>query len=1151
MLNQIHRDIQKVVQFFSARGLEAGYLVPTETGLEKSIMDAHVQLSGYMRRTGLHDYSTQAKGATGKVFIKTWIVKADKLVETKSSLYRPETKSGDPRIWIYDLTKHVKSGNLLALFVHESDFYVVNTSADGLLETANNPSSSFNLLLDLLAGAKSKPLDDRFSEWNLRLLRSFFSEASKGEEVFLQVDKCFLDQIGQDIGGDDGFLSAVCAGPNWLSPRNSFVKSVLTLVEKRKLRTSKYRDPGDFDFTYRGVHAPAYLPYLAALVRNNTEHPRNYYDGLKADLKLQNFFGPTEMGQIESAWSDLKKWTEKNDGQFGHFELRRLGGYRRLSIPISQSILKPSDVEGLARIFVQAHIRPGLELSEDDLRRIVEEAQATKSVFTAGFEKALGLPDFMQPIRSAIRSAYTDWDGTLPAKNGSSENTNSFAGIRISSGFGVGISLAVDSQQPLCVSSRWRVPAFQDSGEFEVINDSFRWRGQFYGTEGANTRVLTGQDATFWKIAELASDSPQHFQVKILDSINSESSLFELPLKAHPLWVLVPAYDPLTGDIELIESELPGSGPAFLLAPPSCIESLFGYLDRENPAYELISASGIPQNWMLIQLVECGSLTPEQRLLPDGRDDAHPKPRSIRFIGGRSIRRGYSRMYLPYDLPVIALDAPEGAIIQPLNDVILEEEHVRLPPKGSQSNILRPLRRFVIRLVNSKSASYDFQTIAKDGSTLGRAKLRVAGLSGEIVNEGSRYHLDNLGRPAAEEGLSGAIITDAFVDSTQAWEDFEPFNLQPEELGSTIDPDELKYGAREMFLDALARSGSLDYGVARNLLQRLIVSEKGSGEPVFILLELRSLGHLEIATTQKGHIARIHAVTPTLYSLTSTCSTKAILAVTGTLCIANWKSLAMEVNAWSARRLVYKESELSPWRLLIKDIGQARDICVKIGFEYAETPCLTIANWSSCLKIFGDETFRNTMESIGSAREGAKRFNASKGLFSATPAGDTRQLWKIQDLDTLMDNLYVLKGEEGYAFTRDSRWGVWLVLDAFARWARDECGLEGVYPVPIMYEERNGTVWLPARIGMPSILERALILCNGSSPDVLMLKKYETEISGDKILLGLSSGEVPKVVTVNSFYWEMAGGNWLAYRRVPRRIAELIADKLSAVLDII
>lgn len=988
------------------------------------------------------------------------------------------------------------------------------------------------------------PTIDSFNEWNLRLLRCFFSEASKGEEVFFRVDREFLDQIGQDIGGDVGFLSAVRRGPEGVDPRSSIVDRVHYLVHR--LRRKGYRDPGEFDPTYRDLHAPAYLPYLAALVRNNSEENGvGYYAALRRDLKLEQDFGTQQMAQIQVAWADLQKWTKNTNQRFGFFEVRILGGYNLIGVPRSQSILKPSDLEGLARVFVQAQVRPGHELTKSDLQLILDEARATAHIFTAGFQQALHIPDFEQPICAAIRAAYSDWDGTLSQRGSDTGNT----GISL---YSIGLSLAVVDELTLKVSPCWRIPAIQDVGEFQISHSGLRWNGQFFGTEGANSKPSISQETDFWEIAEKASITEQKFDLLSFGGDDTEPMKFQLSLRQHQLWILVPAYEEVTGNLELRESVLPGTGSAFLLAPPNSVKSLKWYLEREAPEHELICMTGLPNGWLFVRLNDCSSLTEEQRLLPDGADELHARPHHIHFVGGRSIRRGYSRMYLPYDLPIIVLDAPEGShIICPVGVSIVEKEIKSVASHAANVKQVqfRQLKRFEIRLVNSKSASYNFYVRAMDGSHLGQAKLRVASSSGELVDTGGPTSLDKLGRLVASgTGLSGVLLHDL----KQHTDTLNGFNLTFSELGYRVIQYSLKLGIREYFLDALAQSGSLNYNAARELLQRLIRETGTLAEPIFMLLEFRRCGYLEISTTHKGHISRVHSVKPTLFTLPSTCSGKPIWSVAGTLRIAHWKKISEQIQAWSVQRKANISSHFESWHLHILDEEEAIEACDQIGFQFAELPCMSIVNWSADLDVFHSEMSRNPMESIGRAKENAMRFNASKGLFTATPTGHTCELWKVRDLDTGMDNLYVLAKQERFAFVRDSRWGVWLALDEFAKWVSTLPEMDGVHPIPITYERDRGTLWLPARISPPAILERALILCSATLPNVLTLKKHaiDGEEEADRLSLSRSDGHHP-VLSANRFYSEMAEGKWLAYQSVPEQIARVFAGKLGAVLDII
>lgn len=1006
----------------------------------------------------------------------------------------------------------------------------------------------------LLATTSNKPLEDSFSEWNLRLLQSFFSEANKGEEVFLRVDKDFLDLIGQDIGGDAGFLEAVRAGPAWLDEYSSFVKRILTLINQRtqkKIFSRNYKNPSDFDPVYRDLSAPAYLPYLAALVRNASEHPR-YYDGLQADLKLRHRFGINEMKEIEVAWEDLQAWTESCGGEFGYFKLRRLGGYPLIGVPRSQSILKVSDIENLTHVFIQAEVRAGQELSDDLITRILNEALAADRLFTNGFKEALQSPEFHPPIRGAIGAAYSDWDGTRPHKDSFSSSTQHSSSLSGIQKFNLGLSLAVVQQNPLEVSPCWRIDAIRDSGSFELAYAHYKWGGQFYGTEGASSTQSKEKIVDFWKVLESAGSENIQFDMRYFVDQDTEPTTLKLQLGRQLLWVLNPAHSSLTGDLELKEGELPASGVSFLLAPPYNVSALQGYLEREKPAYERVSALGLPDDWMLICLSECSSLTQDQRLLPDGEAQARPSPRSIRFVGGRSIRRGYSRMYLFYDLPMIELDAQEGSYIEHPEGVSLDEESLLAHPVSYNEIALKPLRRFKVKLSNSNSASYEFRVIAADGSCVGQAKLRISGLSGDVVEVEHAFSVDNIGRALrSNEGLIGTILPISTNEAYLPAAKLSNQNLNYSTLALKIEHGDLSVGIHEQFLDALAQSGSFDYGVARDLLRRLMLSACVKNEPVFILLDLCRRGHLEISKTNKGHIARIYSVPPTLYSLPVLHDNRPVWGVAGTLRLAHWEAIAQELKAWAVHKLTHDADALEPWLLLINEETEALSMCNQLGFKFVKTPCVSIASWSADLDVFRNEAFRNTSPTLGAASNYAEKLNASSGLFTLNPRGEILELWRVQDLDAGWGSrLYVLADSGKYAFVSDSRWGIWLALYEFSKWVSTYPGMEGVHPLPITYQASNETVWLPARISPPAILERALVLCSGNSPEIISFKKHISDVVKDRVLLSLSVDSSP-LLSISSIYSDMAEGRWLAYRCVPEHVARIVADKLGAVLDVI
>lgn len=142
MLRQSDFPIAEALEILTRHDLEVALLVPTKTGLEKSIMDATADVRDYLADKGFHDYSRQGQGPGDKVIRDAHFVRPSRLVPTQVSLYRPNTKQGDPRIWTGKVTRElVTPGNLLALLVVEGELYVVNMSDEPTRLSLGDPAS--------------------------------------------------------------------------------------------------------------------------------------------------------------------------------------------------------------------------------------------------------------------------------------------------------------------------------------------------------------------------------------------------------------------------------------------------------------------------------------------------------------------------------------------------------------------------------------------------------------------------------------------------------------------------------------------------------------------------------------------------------------------------------------------------------------------------------------------------------------------------------------------------------------------------------------------------------------------------------------------------------------------------------------------------
>lgn len=170
MLAIANRPLEEAIRFLAQFGAEAGYIVPTATGLAKSIMDAHASLRDYLAKVGYHDFSKQAQGPAARVRQPVKVLGRDRWHDELVSLYRPETKSGDPRVWITRLSNYADAGDLLAVLHVQGQLYIVNASRDGLLESGADPGTPLGSLLARLAGPS------HVAEELLQHLRQIYAE---------------------------------------------------------------------------------------------------------------------------------------------------------------------------------------------------------------------------------------------------------------------------------------------------------------------------------------------------------------------------------------------------------------------------------------------------------------------------------------------------------------------------------------------------------------------------------------------------------------------------------------------------------------------------------------------------------------------------------------------------------------------------------------------------------------------------------------------------------------------------------------------------------------------------------------------------------------------------------------------------------------
>jgi len=151
-------------------GVEAAFFVPTENGLRKSIIDAHAEIRNFLKYRNVHNFDVQGQGRLDAgVSLDVTLLNSNSAKVQKISLYRPETKHGDPRFWT-NLRGFAVPNNLLAFLTDaQSNLFLLNCSDSATWAALEDVTS--NLYMRLLECASVS----RASESLLKLLRDIAS----------------------------------------------------------------------------------------------------------------------------------------------------------------------------------------------------------------------------------------------------------------------------------------------------------------------------------------------------------------------------------------------------------------------------------------------------------------------------------------------------------------------------------------------------------------------------------------------------------------------------------------------------------------------------------------------------------------------------------------------------------------------------------------------------------------------------------------------------------------------------------------------------------------------------------------------------------------------------------------------------------------
>lgn len=126
--------------------VEFSIFEPTITGLKKSILDSTHTVRTHFELEQFHKYSTQLKGPENKVVKRAFLLTQDKKIKSRASLYRPNTKNGDPRMWFRSLAEISSAGDQIGIVIFDDDAYLINLSYEDLAKLLKYENQISSLL---------------------------------------------------------------------------------------------------------------------------------------------------------------------------------------------------------------------------------------------------------------------------------------------------------------------------------------------------------------------------------------------------------------------------------------------------------------------------------------------------------------------------------------------------------------------------------------------------------------------------------------------------------------------------------------------------------------------------------------------------------------------------------------------------------------------------------------------------------------------------------------------------------------------------------------------------------------------------------------------------------------------------------------------
>jgi len=279
-----------------------------------------------------------------------------------------------------------------------------------------------------------------YLEWNDLIARHFFNEENAGKEILLYVNDEILREMGEKSNsGVDDFIQSVKKGPPWVS-RSGFCQKALQAFDNWRGKRLEY---------------PPYISYLACFVLAAGMHgdfdPRAYYPRLGKLLgEGDDIGGLPSFHKMILLWEDLEKWSvEDKHEELGRFVVRIRGGWRKVGLPLSQTIISKDEQRRLPVLFEAADLDPSAPPSPQVMLKLMR--YYGDKVFEKRTLKVLNIKKeeniiLQNKLIELVLDELEEWDGTVQLEEAAEDHKKKEA-HRISSGLRIWLRYDPVSEQ--------------------------------------------------------------------------------------------------------------------------------------------------------------------------------------------------------------------------------------------------------------------------------------------------------------------------------------------------------------------------------------------------------------------------------------------------------------------------------------------------------------------------------------------------------------------------------------------------------------------------------------------------------------------------------------------------------------------------------